>query len=174
MVEPRSHLIEVTTGATDRTVTLLAPSAVPRGTEVFVIKTDAGVGRCTVAGTIDGGNAVLTRQHQIVQLSAGASTSWHPVAGVAPRLNVRTETANYTTVAADDVVLINSAVARTITLVAAATAGAGKVQIFKNIGTAEAIIDGNAAETIDGNLTARLLQNDGAQLVTNGSNWFLI
>ncbi len=90
------------------------------------------------------------------------------------RLNVTTQTTAYTTTAANDVIILNSTISRTITLVAAATAGAGKVQIFKNINTGTMILDGNASETIDGRLTQTLQQWDGVQVVTNGSNWFLI
>lgn len=47
----------------------------------------------------------------------------------------------------------------------------GRYKIFKNTGTNNLTIDGNASETIDGSATLVLASNGYATLMSDGSNW---
>ena len=84
-------------------------------------------------------------------------------------------TANYTVVVGDFGIECNaSGGAFTVTLLPAATAGAGFIlNIGKSDNTANAVtIDGNASETIDGNLTYVLdMPYSGVSLECNGTSW---
>jgi hypothetical protein len=89
---------------------------------------------------------------------------------------VETKSANYTTVAGDDgklFLLDGTSVTVTVTLLAAATAGAGHTLAFKAIDVTNVLtIDGNAAETIDGAATITLdTVGDTVVLVCDGTNW---
>lgn len=87
---------------------------------------------------------------------------------------------SYTTLATDVYVgVTDTAAARTITLVAAATAGDGAVLVVKDESGAAATnnitVDANAAELIDGAATKAINANYGSlTLVCNGTNWFVI
>lgn len=89
------------------------------------------------------------------------------------------KTTNYTVAESDNqnyILADASGGAITITLLAAATAGNGYTVGVKKIDSSAntVTIDGNASETIDGFLTFILyLQNDGIELISNGSNWFI-
>lgn len=86
--------------------------------------------------------------------------------------NIRTATP-YTVVAADvgKMVIANLGTAITFDLTAAGTLGAGFVAFIKNIGVGILTIDPNAAETIDGNTTVTLAQDEWTLIWTEGSNW---
>lgn len=84
-----------------------------------------------------------------------------------------TKTAAYTTVAADSVVIANSATAITITLLSAVTATAGKVFTVKNKG-AGVVTVASAAGTIDGAANKTLAQWASATFISDGANWFII
>ncbi len=89
---------------------------------------------------------------------------------------VETKTADYTVIAGDDgkLLLVDaSSGAVTITLLAAAAAGAGFVLFVKAIDVTNAVtIDGDAAETIDGAATRTLdAAADAVMLECDGSNW---
>lgn len=90
------------------------------------------------------------------------------------------QSSNYTTVMTDTYIGVTStAAARTITLIAAATAGAGKVYVIKDesggAATNNITIDGNASETIDGATTKIINTNYGSYtIICDGSNWFTI
>ncbi len=71
--------------------------------------------------------------------------------------------ATYTVLATDDTIVCNRASAMTVTLPAAT--GSGKKYTIKNINTGVVTIDGNAAETIDGDATQDLNQWDCAQII---------
>jgi hypothetical protein len=63
----------------------------------------------------------------------------------------------------------------TVTLEAAASAIKRRIDIKKLGGTANVIIDGNGAETIDGATTITLtMQYEAVTLVSDGSNWFIL
>jgi hypothetical protein len=87
---------------------------------------------------------------------------------------------DYTILESDNQKLIKvdaSGAARTITLLAAATAGDGfTLEIKKTDSSANLVtIDGNASETIDGATTVILAgQNGSVRLICDGSNWHAI
>jgi hypothetical protein len=66
----------------------------------------------------------------------------------------------------------NSATAITITLPTAVNKN-GCVLFFKNINTGNVTVDGNASETIDGQLTQILPQYSSFELVAYNGNWFI-
>lgn len=82
-----------------------------------------------------------------------------------------TKTTTYTTVAGDDGKVIECTGTFTITLLAAATAGAGFTQIITNVGTGTITVDGNASETINGYTTLVLGVNESIFIACDGSNW---
>lgn len=94
------------------------------------------------------------------------------------RSKVKSVTGAYTTTLNDDIILADATGgAFTVTLLSAATAGAGKKYfIMKTDSTANAVtIDGNGSETINGALTRALsAQYAYAVIVSDGSNWFVI
>lgn len=83
------------------------------------------------------------------------------------------KTADYTTQTSDKGKLLtgNKATTVTFTLVPAASAGAGFLQAFKNIGAGTLVLDGNASETIEGATTFSLAQNQAIILESTGSAW---
>lgn len=87
-------------------------------------------------------------------------------------LPVVTKTTNYTTTAADDVIIGNGT-SLTITLLSAATAGNGKVFRVKNK-AATALTVASAGGTIDGVATKSLAQWASLAAVSDGTNWFVI
>ena len=95
--------------------------------------------------------------------------------GIYPGAWKRTsKTASYTVTDGDywiDVAASSADV--TLTLPAAATAGAGRYYIIKlNTATYECVIDGNGSETIDGEATIALTQTDETiGIICDGSNW---
>jgi len=99
--------------------------------------------------------------------------------GGPPAWPVRTEVANYTVQAADTVIL-GDATAGTITItLPPAAANTGKLVIVKKVAPASAgrrvIIDGNASELIDGDLTQELrLIYEALQMVSDGVGWNVV
>lgn len=91
-----------------------------------------------------------------------------------------TKTGNYQSVEADrDKVIRADATSGTltVTLIAAATAGDGFMLAIKKIDSSgnAVILDANGSETIDGNLTISLNnQNEVALIVSNGTSWNII
>ena len=89
------------------------------------------------------------------------------------RRNIVTKTTTYSVTVNDDIVLANSATPFTITL-PAVSGLTGQHYTIKNINTANITVDGNASETIDGQLTQILTQYESIDIVCNGSAWFII
>lgn len=88
--------------------------------------------------------------------------------------NVVTKTANFTATAAESVILCNAGLGGfTITLPAAAGISGKEYEIKKIDATGNVVtVDGNAAETIDGDPTFPLDTEDAALwLVSDGANW---
>ena len=85
----------------------------------------------------------------------------------------------YTTTLADDVILVNTAAARTITLGTAAVAD-GKVVIIKDsdgtgAGTNNITVDTEGSETIDGGADYTMdADRESVTIISNGTNWFII
>ena len=83
---------------------------------------------------------------------------------------------SYTVLTTDTNVLVTESAETTITLPAAATAGDGFTVTISKLGsTANVIVDGSGAETINGATTATLTdQDESITLITNGTTWRII
>lgn len=84
------------------------------------------------------------------------------------------KTADYTMTATDNIIEVDaSGAAVTITLLAAATAGAGRYIFIKvTDATNDVTVDGNGAETIDGSATLTISNdNECVILYCDGTNW---
>lgn len=86
-------------------------------------------------------------------------------------LATATKTTDYTTTDDDDILFLNSATDKTLSLIAGASRGAGRPYYLKNINAGVWTIDPNAAETIEGAATLNLAERDRAQIVWTGSAW---
>lgn len=82
-----------------------------------------------------------------------------------------TKTANYTTVAADQIIIGNGATAMTVTLMSAVTAGNGKMMRIKNR-AASVLTVASAGGTIDGTASKTLAQWASLTVVSDGTNWY--
>lgn len=100
-------------------------------------------------------------------------TSWQ---GSPLNISVVTKTGAYTAVNGNVVLSDASSGGFTVTLPAAASNANAKIDIKKIDATGNIVtIDGNASETIDGGLTATLLnQYESITLVCDGANWYII
>jgi len=96
-----------------------------------------------------------------------------------PRIqNVVSKTTTYTATTADDVILHTAAAAWTLTLYTA-VGNTGKILYIKRTDASNTTnfctVDANASETIDGNLTYKMLtQYETLKIVSDGSNWLII
>lgn len=79
---------------------------------------------------------------------------------------------DYTVLASDQgKTIVMTAAAKTITTLAAATAGSPFRFYVSNTSSGDCTLDGNAAETIDGALTVTIPSGRGLMVETDGSNW---
>lgn len=97
-------------------------------------------------------------------------TVWGRRAGKTYRLNI--QTATYTALATDDLIICNKSSAMTINLPAAS--GSGKKLVIKNINTGTVTVDGNSSDTIDGETTQSLYQWEGIQLIDYAANVWVV
>ena len=86
-------------------------------------------------------------------------------------LTVVSKTATYTALATDDVVLCTGTF--TVTL-PTAVGIAGKAYYIKNVSTGVVTLDGAGSETMDGETTLTLSDDDSVEVVSDGSNWRII
>ncbi len=92
--------------------------------------------------------------------------------------SIQTVVANYTIALADDVVMMNSTLARTVTLpdptalLSSGTIPAGRTWTVKNINTGALTVARTGAATIDGAASIPLAQWEKAVLITDGTNWY--
>jgi hypothetical protein len=92
-------------------------------------------------------------------------------------LAVTSKTANYTLVAADELVSCDSSGGAFTLTLPTAVGLTGRVFTLKKTDSSfnAVTIDGNGTETIDGALTKKLsTQNEMIRIVSNGSNWLII
>lgn len=82
----------------------------------------------------------------------------------------QTKAIGYTVIATDNMTWLNCTAALTLTLTAAATIGNGFAALVHANG-GDVILDGNAAETVNGAATFTLPNGRGALLVCDGSAW---
>jgi hypothetical protein len=173
----------VSTGAADRTITLPA-SASSSGRVLSIAKTDSGVGGVIIdpnsAELIDGvATKTLRTQYEAVTIQCDG-TGWHSVSKAgSTAVGYAAKSADYTVTLADglDVIAVTTAATdRTITLPAAASCAGRVLQINKaDSAVGLVIVDGNASETIAGNLTVSLMsQYNFVQIVSNGTGWDLL
>ena len=99
---------------------------------------------------------------------------WASVAGSA--LSVISKTTTYTATTSDDVILVSTAAAWTLTLYAASGNSGKSIRIKKTSNDLNPLtIDGNASETIDGATTTTIdTIYEEVTLVCDGSNWHII
>jgi hypothetical protein len=147
----------------------------------FAVATDgfAGGNGATANGTgrVQLGAGINSTNNTIQFLSSGSVTATQFGKLAATTTSVTSTT--YTALATDAVILVDddtAAATVTITLPAAATAGDGfQLVVFKQGSTANIIIAGDGVETINGELTTRLIaQYESIKLITNGTAWFII
>lgn len=86
-------------------------------------------------------------------------------------LAVATKTTDYTTTDDDDVLFLNAATSKTLTLIAGASRGAGRPYYVKNINSGVWTIDPNGAETIDGAANIEIAERDTARIYWTGTAW---
>ena len=116
--------------------------------------------------------------HIWTSTDTAGSGSWQAPSAASPVLTVVTKDAAYTLLSTDDVVLVDTDTigAFTLTLPAAAS-NSGKVYQIKKITTDFLVctIDGNASETIDGDLTTTVNTNgEVLKIVSDGTNWQIL
>jgi hypothetical protein len=146
---------------------------------------DAGTGArgavTTGAQTFGGSKSLGGAVTDKTTIGLSGSTVAHQINGGISR-TVRTlsaTTLTLDTTTADDIILCNPSAAQTITLTAAATAGTGRVITIKDVsGNAQAFnitLTPNGTEKIDGQSNYVIVQNYASiELVSNGSNWFVL
>lgn len=105
-----------------------------------------------------------------LSLSAGTLSA---SGGGGGALTISNKTAAYTVVAGDLGTIINCTSGTfTVSLTSAATLGSGFTCYIYNTGSGVITIDPSGTQTIDGVSTLTLYQNEGMQIVCNGTNWF--
>lgn len=87
------------------------------------------------------------------------------------KLAAATKTADYTTTDNDDVLFLDSATAKTLTLIAGASRGVGRPYYLKNINAGVWTVDGDGSETIDGAATLDMAERDVLRIFWTGSAW---
>jgi hypothetical protein len=138
----------------------------------------------TGAATLTANSVLLGNGTSAVQVVApGATgnvltsdgTTWvsaTPSGGGGGALTIDNKTAAYTVVAGDLGKIINcTANSFTVSLTAAATLGAGFEVTIWNTGTGVITIDPAGSETIESLSTWVLRQNEGTQIICDGTNW---
>ena len=162
------------------TITLLAAGTAGDGFSIVVFNTNTDTDEVTIDGdgseTINGQTTWLLGGQSAIQLTCDGS-NWHGTV-----MNARgtlAKTSAYTAKESDHgkVILADASSAGfTVTLLAAATAGAGyTLTVVKTDATANAVtIDADSSETINGSLTWLLDgPDDLVTLTSNGSNWIM-
>ena len=158
-------------------ITALQPYGVPGRTRTFSAKTAAvftaihilSTGAITPLHASDSGDNLL-----LAGVLEAQGAGW--IAGLHVAITTKTDT-DYTLTVNDDIVLFDTgATTRTATLPAASVV-IGKIYHVKKIdaGIGFVTIDGNASETIDGDLTPDITaQYESFSIVSDGSNWYVI
>lgn len=86
-------------------------------------------------------------------------------------LAVATKTTDYTTTDDDDILFLNSATDKTLSLIAGASRGAGRPYLLKNINSGVWAIDPDGAENVDGAATVSLAERDTLRIYWTGTAW---
>jgi hypothetical protein len=173
--------IDVTTGASDRTITLPTASA-NTSRRLRITKVDSGTGAVIVDGegteTIDGELTVsLLAQYDSITIHCDGS-EWFIESQVEENPNKVVSSANYTVTDVDGFEHIDvstGASDRTITLPTAADNAGRRLRVAKtDSGAGAVIVDGESAELINGFATINMRsQYDHINIRCNGTKWFV-
>lgn len=153
-------------------------AAFTRGINIWGMRIGAitGGGGGWTAGTNYGlqiGNVTGGTSNYAISTGIGAVSFGDYVKSTGRKRAVVTKTADYTAGVNDEVIICNKATAMTITLPAAT--GSGQTYAIANVNTGIVTIDGNAAETINGELTQDVDQWAAAQVVDYAAGlWAII
>lgn len=171
-------------GSASGTTSVVATSAAS-GTLTLPAATDTLVGKATtdtltnktlsssvLTGTLTAGGSAGTNGFYLQ--STGTGVQW---ASVSVLDSVVSKTASYSATTADTVILCDAtSAAITITLYAASGNSGRSITVKKTDSSTNSVtIDGNASETIDGDLTKVISsQYFSYTMVCNGTSWFLV
>jgi len=137
-------------------------------TTIAVDKNGTLVGTRGTLNFIEGTNVTLT-----VADNAGAGRVDVTIASTTGAAGpVTSVSAAYTALSTDSIILANGTFA--VTLLSAVTAGSGHLLEVKNVGTGIVTVLPAGAETIDGDSSMILLNEDAIDLVSDGSNWQVV
>lgn len=85
--------------------------------------------------------------------------------------NVKAKTANYTATSSDHVILCTGTFTVTLPTAIGIT---GKTYLVKNVSTGVITVDGNGGQTLDGETTRELLnQNSWVEVMSDNTNWVI-
>jgi hypothetical protein len=167
-------------------------SGIAAGTTRTITVPNADINFTTGLGVANGGTGTTTLTANNVILGNGTSavqfvapgangnvltsngTTWTSAAptGGSQTYTIDGKTSAYTVLSTDLGKIINcTANTFSVSLTAAATLGSGFNCWIWNTGTGAITIDPSASETIDGATTLILRQNEGTQVVCDGTNW---
>lgn len=111
----------------------------------------------------------LLHKHQISDITVGTTGS----VNVTDTVTVTTNT----NLDAETIILVNATSGATTITLPSASGYANKVYTIKKIDSSEneVTVDGTGNETVDGETTKTIaFQNTAMQLVSNGTNWYII
>lgn len=98
--------------------------------------------------------------------------SWRPLK-LRRAYETKTTGSPYDVVVGDDLLIINSSTAYTVTL-PAPSGSKGMTYTIKNINTGLVTVDNNGSETLDGATTYLLGQYQSATFLSDGTNWHVV
>jgi hypothetical protein len=149
--------------ATTAALATKAPIASPTFTGTVGGVTKSMVGLGNVDNTSDANKPVSTAQQAALDLKQNLTRGIYAV------------TVNSSMAVTDDIILVNSTTAKTITLPDPATALLGHPYTVKNINTGTVTVQSaGTSKTLDGTATQTLAQWAKATYATNGTQWYSI
>jgi hypothetical protein len=103
------------------------------------------------------------------------SSAWVLFSAGSTILSIVSKSTTYTATTSDEVILVDTGIAWTLTLYASASNSGKKIIIKKTTSDTNSLtIDANSTETIDGSTTLILdLQYEEVTLICDGSNWYI-
>ena len=161
--------------------TLTLPAVAGSKGKIFkIVKTSLDANALTIDGasseTIDGDlTTTLDSQYQSITIMSDG-VAWFTIAREKAVLQVVSKTTTYTAVNNDDLILVTTGSAWTLTLPTAIGIKGKKLRIMKTSSDVNALtIDGNASETINGATTFSLVgQYESIEIVSDGANWIKV